>query len=192
MQAMALLGNMKVSTIAKKLGRSEGSVRRAIGDVWYQVKRSEGLSLADVARAFNVDKMTVYKWIDRGVLQAQIVRVETWKGYSISYDAVTSFLEEHGYALSNTVRPSDFIWKDIVGEIRQQLEKEYISSSGLASLLGYPKLDATRRKGFPVPSFRFGNRGGGDWFRRSDVAEWLNQNPGYMNQEARRELNCWK
>jgi hypothetical protein len=114
--------------------------------------------------------------------------VETWKGYSISYDAVTTFLEEHGYALSNTINPSDFIWKDIVGEIRQQLEQEHISSSGLASLLGYPKLDATRRKGGLIPSFRFGNRGGGDWFRRSDVAEWLKRNAGYMTQEARREF----
>lgn len=148
------------------------------------------MSLADVARAFTVDTDTIYKWIKRGVLQAQIVRVETWKGYSISYDAVSVFLKEHGYALSSTIRPSDCIWSDIVDEIRQQLEKEHISSGELASLLGYQKLEATRRM-LPPPSFRFGARGGGDWFRRSDVAEWLHQNPGYLTQEARREFGCW-
>jgi hypothetical protein len=111
--------------------------------------------------------------------------------YVLSYDDVTDFLRDHGYALSPVIRPTHPIWRDIVSEIRAELKTMLISARDMVDALHLvkPNLALMRRKhGFPSPYFCLGSRAGGNWYKREDIAVWLRSHPRYITQAAVEEF----
>lgn len=190
--ALDRIGQVRISTIAKNLGRSEGCVRRSLGNIRHLVMRDEGLGIAELVREFGINDKTVMNWIRRGYLNATTKIVERQRVYVFSNDDVTVFLRDYGYALSPIIKPQSHIWRDIVAEIRAELESWLISGSGVQAALLYPKMNLgymRRSLGFPEPHFRLGNRAGGDWYRREDIAAWLRAHPHYITHAAAEEFD---
>jgi hypothetical protein len=190
--ALDRIGHARISTIAKNLGRPAGCVRRSLGNVQKLVIRDEGLGIAELVREFGVNDKTVMNWIRRGALKAITKIVEKQRIHVFSNDDVTTFLRDYGYALSPIIKPQSHIWRDIVSEIRAELESWLIAGAGVQSALLYPKMNfgyMRRNLGFPEPHFRLGNRAGGDWYRREDIAAWLRANPRYITHAAAEEFD---
>jgi IS30 family transposase len=189
--ALNRVGFARLSTIAKQLGRAERTVRKKIGNTQQLIIKQEGVGIAEVAVALGVNHQTVRNWIARGQITATRRIVEKQWVYTISYDDVTAFLRDKGYALSPIIKPQTYIWRDIVSEIRAELEARLISGRACSEALmcnrkafGYMR----SHLGFPEPHLRLGSRAGGDWYAREDIADWLREHPRYITQAAVEEL----
>jgi hypothetical protein len=186
--ALNRVGFARLSTIAKQLGRAERTVREKIGNTQQLIIKQEGVGIAGVAGALGVNQQTVRNWIARGQITATRRIVEKQWVYTISYDDVTAFLRDKGYALSPIIKPQTYIWRDIVSEIRAELEARLISGRAISEALmmcnrkafGYMR----SHLGFPEPHLRLGSRAGGNWYAREDIAAWLREHPRYITQAA--------
>jgi hypothetical protein len=149
------------------------------------------MGVSDFVKEFGVNDKSVVNWIERGHLKASTRVVEKQRVYVFSYDDVTDFLRDYGYALSPVIRPTHPIWRDIVSEIRAELKTMLISARDMVDALHLvkPNLALMRRKhGFPSPYFCLGSRAGGNWYKREDVAVWLRSHPRYITQAAVEEF----
>jgi hypothetical protein len=159
-----------------------------LGNVQQLIIKQDGSGIAGISEVLGVDVQTVRNWIARGLLPATRRIVEKQWVHTISYDDVTAFLRDKGYALSPIIQPQTHIWRDIVSEIRVELEELLIHGREIAeALMCHKKAFGYMRSnhGFPAPHLRLGSRAGGDWYTREAVAAWLRAHPRYITPRAR-------
>lgn len=188
-----MLAFRPVRTVARRLGRTVLAVHCRLAVLGMNLntmrRQTGGLTVADVARGLGARERTVYGWIAHGWLAATRLTVGGRSWQSVDVDAVCSFLDERGALFP--LQPDGF-WRSIVRECRAELETRLIVGRRLVALLGYTDGTALtylrRRRAFPEPVLRLGNRHGGDYYDRAAVRGWLEATSQYWTRQAKEQL----
>lgn len=126
---------LNIRTIATRHGRSVTAIqhrmyRRSIKPM-LQMRRADGMSVADVCAELGVPRRTVSHWIKVGWLAARAVRVVRMRVYTIAPDAVVRLVQ--AYPLLDYRPNAD--WTPIVEAARNAWHTRYISRDDLSILL---------------------------------------------------------
>jgi predicted DNA-binding transcriptional regulator AlpA len=185
------LGYMPISRIARKLHRSPIAVLREAQRRQLSVQRSAartyGMNTADVVAALGVTRWTVFRWVRRGWLRAQVVTLFRRKMLSIDADDLYAFLCERGALF--VLRPSP-AWCDLVTQARATIHARYISVDALARAIAIsPSLLFIWRdtEEFPAPALTGAH--GRRYYDRAAVAAWIQaRRPHYWTRAAKEAL----
>lgn len=180
------LGTARLDVLAARHGTTAHAVHNFLKNkagvsLKYELTRSEGMGIADVARALGVTDKAVYDWVRRKRLKAR--RVPGFRRvyyYSINADAVTDMLRG-GVALEPSIKPTALAWREIVDEIRADLRARWVTTDELTEALQLHNLAYIRqRHGFPAPTY--GRRGHMHHYDRAAVRAWLDAHPQYRTR----------
>jgi hypothetical protein len=91
------LASHPLSTVAKKLGRTEESIRSILARNGLSVRsiRCDLFSIESLASALKVGRREVQHWIDRGWLETSVERHGNRSHHTISPDALTRLYRNH-------------------------------------------------------------------------------------------------
>lgn len=174
--------------IGRLLGRSANAVlnyliaqgvtpRREIMD-------AGGMGATELADGLGVNRSAIVEWIQRGLLGASRRRVARQMVYSIAYEAVLSFLAEHGGYLPLT--PSAR-WVEPVRAARAAFQARYVTRAEIARLLCVTVNFIGRRdRAGTFPPGRFLLRT--HYYERASVRAWLATHPEWLTTAARVEF----
>lgn len=187
-----MVGNYKLSTIARHLGRTVSALqcRLTLKGVCPRsyIQRIEGMGIKETCRVLGIKyTTTLHIYIRRGYLTTVIRKIDTKVVHSISYDAVSDFLNLHGFALNKVVQPPQYIdgeyniWHSVWQDIRSDLLTKYVPSKAIYTALQMPYIPPYLK--FCPETFHFGAIGGGKWYAKQDITEWLERKPQYRTRE---------
>lgn len=168
--------------IAALVGRSVGAATRRLRKIHRTtvrtiVRRTDGMSIQDVADALGVPRASVFHWIHQGHIQVRTIGVFRTRMYTIAPLAVNTFLLFGG--AFRYLHPSEK-WAPIVDQARSELARIYISPSEIAHLLGIQRSLLQwwrRRHAFPLPVRLATVSSAQRFYYRADVALWLEIHP---------------
>jgi len=124
----------------------------------------------------------VLGWIRRGILKARR-RESGDKGYWVIEDAdILLFLRTHG-AMCEAIHPKDPVWRRHVAESRALFLLDHIVRSDIAAMIHVEPKHISwliRHRAFPMPAYYFHtHKGGGDFFVKRAIIEWLRVHSTY-------------
>jgi DNA-binding CsgD family transcriptional regulator len=91
-------GNMSVSNISKKLGRSENAVllkAYKLGMNNQVIANGAYLRPKDIADILNIEIRNIYYWLDYGYIEYRRLKIKSIKKYQISIDSFMEFLNKY-------------------------------------------------------------------------------------------------
>ena len=189
-----MLGTFSVPVVATRLGRSVDAIIRRLDDTDKGLKRraieSYGMSIPEVARAMGVNESTADRWVRSGKLQSHKAKLIRGVIRAVDSDDLIVWLES-GYALAPLLQPTGD-WIDAVSDARAKLSARYISGREITKLLqvgnNFLASYSPGRGRFIKPAMYLGTWGGGNYYDRTLVREWLNERPQYWTKQARESL----
>lgn len=183
------IGHKSIAAIARDNDRTIASVRWELYKLGIRPCKAAtthaGMSAQDVADALGVAPSTVYRWTERGLLDACKGKAITSTRYSYTVRAVERFLFTVG-GLMPCIYPAP-AWAGRVESARIRLRLRYIRGYEVLEILGmepHQQNRMQRKQGFPPPAWKLGAMG--DWFERDLVRAWLIQTPHYQTTAAKR------
>ena len=198
----AHLGHEPLAAIAAALGRTElgleeylkgrrGSAPPPPARCARQASRRDGLTTPELAAALELPKTTVRRWLDEGMLRAQI-RYERRRMVQVLARADVRRFIMAGGLVDTLARPKGE-WRVVAMVAEQRWRAEYISSVELVEVLGYARqaLVWLKQRGLPAPATKArGMRP--NYYRRDAIRAWLTENPQYDSPRARAALGLPK
>lgn len=183
----AALGCVPVSTIAERMGRSLGALRKKYPHHRRNAVATVGMSPAEVAEALGLAVSSVYKFTADGRLPTRRRVVDRQRVLAIDPDDLLAFLRD-GYVLMPSIRPPSLEWREIVDELRAEAHARFVTRREIEGTLhlceGGMWSYFNHRLQFPVPQINLPGAGGGYLYLRAEVAAWLRRNPCYISADA--------
>lgn len=191
-ELLASVGVKRLTTTARRLGRTVDAARRRVTHVLglnhqREARRTAGMSIQDVCVALGVDSQRVCSWIKKGWLLSHLAYGVSASYQSIDAYELSSFLSERG-ALLPYLQPCDLAWSEEVAQARAGLEARYIASPALRSMLLWSRgtlAHVQREHGFGGIPFITIGASYPYYYDRAGVKHWLLKHPRYMTTAAR-------